>query len=64
MSGLDPEIACHQLTIDHSARAVAQRRRKQSDEKTLAAEKIVRPLRGEIYLGGQVHHLVVQYCTR
>jgi hypothetical protein len=26
--GIDPEVACHQLTIDHRARVVVQRRRK------------------------------------
>ncbi|PNX65335.1 hypothetical protein L195_g062546, partial [Trifolium pratense] len=28
MPGLDPNVACHQLTIDPTARAVTQRRRR------------------------------------
>ncbi|MCI64966.1 hypothetical protein A2U01_0086224, partial [Trifolium medium] len=34
MPGLDPEVECHQLTIDLSASAIVQRRRRQSPEKT------------------------------
>ncbi|MCI70999.1 hypothetical protein A2U01_0092262, partial [Trifolium medium] len=30
MLGIDPEVACHQLTIDPRASDVVQRRRKQS----------------------------------
>ncbi|MCI74597.1 hypothetical protein A2U01_0095861, partial [Trifolium medium] len=30
MPGLDPEVACHQLTIDPSVSVVVQRRRRQS----------------------------------
>jgi hypothetical protein len=37
MLGLDPDTACHQLAIDPAARAVVQRRRKQSTEKAEAA---------------------------
>ncbi|MCI71464.1 hypothetical protein A2U01_0092727, partial [Trifolium medium] len=33
MPGLDPEVTCHQLTVDPSASVVVQRRRKQSPEK-------------------------------
>ncbi|KAK2455577.1 hypothetical protein QL285_003015 [Trifolium repens] len=44
MPGIDPKVACHQLTIDPKARAVAQRRRKQSPEKAKAAEKAVKDL--------------------
>ncbi|MCI95101.1 hypothetical protein A2U01_0116399, partial [Trifolium medium] len=33
MPGLDLEVACHQLTIDHSVSVVVQRRRRQSPEK-------------------------------
>ena len=44
MPGLDPNVACHQLTIDPAVRAVAQRRRKQSPEKTEAAEQAVKNL--------------------
>ena len=44
MPGLDLDIACHQLSIDPAIRAVAQRRRKQSSEKTLAAEQAVKDL--------------------
>ncbi|GAU47361.1 hypothetical protein TSUD_403640 [Trifolium subterraneum] len=39
MPGIDPEVACHQLTIDPRATAVVQRRRKQSPEKAEAARK-------------------------
>ncbi|GAU46047.1 hypothetical protein TSUD_191180 [Trifolium subterraneum] len=39
MPGIDPEVACHQLTIDPRASAVVQRRRKQSPEKAEAARK-------------------------
>ncbi|GAU32556.1 hypothetical protein TSUD_218140 [Trifolium subterraneum] len=44
MSGLDPNIACHQLTVDEVASAVVQRRRRQSPEKMEAAEKAVKDL--------------------
>ncbi|GAU45802.1 hypothetical protein TSUD_87050 [Trifolium subterraneum] len=44
MSGLDPNIACHQLTVDEAASAVVQRRRRQSPEKMEAAEKAVKYL--------------------
>ena len=42
MPSLDPEVACHQLAIDPSARAVVQRRRRQSPEKVEATEKAVK----------------------
>ncbi|MCI55835.1 hypothetical protein A2U01_0077086, partial [Trifolium medium] len=38
MPGFDPDVACHQLTIDPSASVVVQRRRRQSPEKAEAAE--------------------------
>ncbi|GAU39181.1 hypothetical protein TSUD_372810 [Trifolium subterraneum] len=44
MPGIDPEVACHQLTIDPRASAVVQRRRKQSPEKVEAAKKAVKDL--------------------
>ncbi|CAJ2662240.1 unnamed protein product [Trifolium pratense] len=44
MPGLDPNIACHQLTIDPTALPVVQRRRRQSPEKSEAAEKCVKDL--------------------
>ncbi|KAK2374249.1 hypothetical protein QL285_075225 [Trifolium repens] len=44
MPGLDPKVACNQLTVDPDARAVVQRRRKQSPEKAEAAEKCVKDL--------------------
>ncbi|GAU42817.1 hypothetical protein TSUD_288450 [Trifolium subterraneum] len=44
MPGIDPEVACHQLTIDHRASAVVQRRRKQSPEKAEVARKAVKDL--------------------
>ncbi|GAU40449.1 hypothetical protein TSUD_397690 [Trifolium subterraneum] len=44
MPGIDPEVACHQLTIDPGASAVVQRRRKQSPEKAEAARKAVKDL--------------------
>ncbi|GAU31790.1 hypothetical protein TSUD_22360 [Trifolium subterraneum] len=44
MPGIDPEVACHQLTIDPRASAVVQRRRKQSPEKAEAARKDVKDL--------------------
>ncbi|XP_058725909.1 uncharacterized protein LOC131597216 [Vicia villosa] len=44
MPGLDPEVACHHLTIDPACKVVAQRRRKQSPEKTVAAELAVKDL--------------------
>jgi hypothetical protein len=37
MPKIDPSVACHQLTVDPGASAVAQRRRKQSPEKSEAA---------------------------
>ncbi|GAU41698.1 hypothetical protein TSUD_94190 [Trifolium subterraneum] len=42
MPDLDPNIACHQLTVDEAASAVVQRRRRQSPEKMEAAEKAVK----------------------
>ncbi|CAJ2674993.1 unnamed protein product [Trifolium pratense] len=44
MPGLDPNIACHQLTIDPTALPIVQRRRRQSPEKSEAAEKCVKDL--------------------
>ncbi|CAJ2652721.1 unnamed protein product [Trifolium pratense] len=44
MPGIDPEVACHQLTLDPRTSAVVQRRRKQSPEKAEAAEKAVKDL--------------------
>ncbi|GAU51501.1 hypothetical protein TSUD_76100 [Trifolium subterraneum] len=44
MPGIDPEVACHQLTIDPRASVVVQRRRKQSTEKAEAARKAVKDL--------------------
>ncbi|MCI76624.1 hypothetical protein A2U01_0097894, partial [Trifolium medium] len=44
MPGIDPEVACHQLTIYPRASAVVQWRRKQSPEKAEAAEKVVKDL--------------------
>ncbi|GAU45421.1 hypothetical protein TSUD_182900 [Trifolium subterraneum] len=44
MPGIDPEVACHQLTIDPRAIVVVQRRRKQSPEKAEAARKAVKDL--------------------
>ncbi|GAU51986.1 hypothetical protein TSUD_417870, partial [Trifolium subterraneum] len=44
MPGIDPEVACHQLTIDLRASAVVQHRRKQSPEKAEAARKAVKDL--------------------
>ncbi|CAJ2674684.1 unnamed protein product [Trifolium pratense] len=44
MPGLDPNVACHQLTIDPTVLPVVQRRRRQSPEKSEAAEKCVKDL--------------------
>ena len=44
MPGLDPEVACHHLAIDPTVRAIIQHRRRQSPEKTEAAEKDVKDL--------------------
>jgi hypothetical protein len=44
MSGIDPEVACHNLNINPSMKCVTQRRRKQSAEKTDAAKTIVKGL--------------------
>ncbi|MCI69888.1 hypothetical protein A2U01_0091151, partial [Trifolium medium] len=42
MPGFDPNVPCHQLTIDPAASAIVQRRRRQSPEKAEAAEKAVK----------------------
>ncbi|CAJ2646545.1 unnamed protein product [Trifolium pratense] len=44
MPGLDPNVACHQLTIDPTALPIVQRRRRQSPKKSEAAEKCVKDL--------------------
>jgi len=44
MLEIDPSVACHQLTVDPCVSVVAQRRRKQSPEKSEAAEKAVKDL--------------------
>ena len=44
MPGLDLEVACHQLVVDPPARAVVQRRRRQSPEKAEVAENSVKDL--------------------
>ncbi|MCI35412.1 hypothetical protein A2U01_0056633, partial [Trifolium medium] len=41
MPGIDPVIACHYLNVNPDAKYVAQRRRRQSTEKTEAAKTIV-----------------------
>ncbi|MCI56030.1 hypothetical protein A2U01_0077281, partial [Trifolium medium] len=40
MPGIDPEVACHQLTLDLRASAVVQWRRKQSPKKRRLQEKL------------------------
>jgi len=44
MPRIDPSVACHQVTIDHSVSVVAQRRRKQSPENSEAAKKTAKDL--------------------
>jgi hypothetical protein len=44
MPKIDPSVACHQLTVDLGVSTLAQRRRKQSLEKSKAAEKAVKDL--------------------
>ncbi|GAU18440.1 hypothetical protein TSUD_231770 [Trifolium subterraneum] len=44
MPEINPEVACHQLTIDPRASDVVQRRRKQSPEKAEATRKAVKDL--------------------
>ena len=44
MPELDPKVACHQLVVDPAARVVVHHRRKESPEKTEAAEKAVKDL--------------------
>jgi len=44
MPGIDPSVACHQLAVDPDVSVVTQRRRKQSLEKSEAAEKAVKDL--------------------
>ena len=50
MPGLDLEVTCHRLAIDLAAKAVVQRRRRQSPEKTEAAEKVVKDLLEENFI--------------
>ncbi|MCI39483.1 hypothetical protein A2U01_0060715 [Trifolium medium] len=40
MPDLDPEVACHQLTIDPAASVVVQHRRKLSPEKRRLLKKL------------------------
>ena len=44
MPGINPSVAYHQLTVDPDVNVVAQRRRKQSPEKSEAAEKAAKDL--------------------
>ncbi|MCI38013.1 hypothetical protein A2U01_0059241, partial [Trifolium medium] len=44
MLGIDPVVACHHLSVNPDARYVAQRRRRQSLEKVVAAKAIVKGL--------------------
>lgn len=44
MSRLDPEIACHDLTVDPAIRVVALCRHRQSPEKMVATEQAGRDL--------------------
>jgi len=44
MPGINPSVACHQLVVDPGVSVVAQRRRKQSPEKSEVAEKVVKDL--------------------
>ena len=47
---IDPEIACHHLTIDPTLKAVAQRRRKKYPEKMEDAELAVKDLIEEHFI--------------
>ncbi|KEH15926.1 hypothetical protein MTR_0433s0050 [Medicago truncatula] len=47
---IDPSVACHQLTVDPGVSAIAQRRRKQSPEKSEAADKAVKDLLEENFI--------------
>jgi len=40
MAGIDPSVACHQLTVNLSVNAVSQRRRKQSPENQRLRKKL------------------------
>jgi len=44
MPRIDPNVACHEVTVDPGVSTVAQRRRKQSPKKSEAAEKAVKDL--------------------
>jgi len=44
MPGIDPNVSCHQLTLDSGVSVVAQRCIKQSPEKSEAVEKAVKDL--------------------
>jgi hypothetical protein len=48
--GIDPSVACHQLTVDPGVSVVAQRCRKQSPKKSEVAEKAVKDLEILAYL--------------
>jgi len=50
MPRIDPSVACHQLTVNPSVSAITQRRRKQSPEKSEAAEKAVKDLLEENFI--------------
>ena len=50
MSGIDPSVACHQLTVNPGFSVVPQRLTKQSPEKSEAAEKVVKNLLEENFI--------------
>jgi hypothetical protein len=50
MPGIDPNGACHQLTVSPSASVVAQQLRKQSPEKAETTEKAIKDLLEENFI--------------
>jgi len=50
MPGIDPSVACYQLTVDPGVSVVAHRRRMQSPEKSKVVEKSVKDLQEENFI--------------
>jgi hypothetical protein len=63
MSGIDHEVACRNLNINPNMKCVAQRRRKQSAEKTDAAKTIIKGLVQAKFISNPLHQMAIQHSS-
>lgn len=60
MSGIDLKVVCHQLSLDPPSKVVAQRKRKNGEEKRKDIIEEVRSFESRVYTINQIPYLVVQ----